>query len=607
MIDEGLSIVNTSNPASPTEKVHINHSNQSLSLEVVDVETFNSSGTTYAYLSVHNNSDPYFVLIINLNQAINQNGFYGINPSGSFNSVFVGRIQNAFRTPLYTPEIAWQAHTLTIAGGYLYVATLKDKLPVWNLNSSATSPFYLGALTITPSNSGVHEMYVKSTGSNTSRIYAACSRGGLQVIDLNLINMTFTKTSQLYDSDKASPSVENSSDPLFDYRQSHSAWPTDDGQYIFTTDELSLWPPNNHLINMPEDPNLYPTEELILQSVYRQGNFLRTWKTSQLGTSSALKSGFYVAEGEEHGFTDLADINSSFVPNSIHQMYGTGKVLYVAHYTQGLRVLDISDPENLNELGYYDKFPAINVTPYDTYFFRNNNWYNGIYGVYPDQSRPGIVYASSIDNGFYIFDVLEISSPTGFSLTGLVGENPTLTWDASSAAGLDGYKIYQKIDNSSYSLLATLDKNTTSFTDNGVIIGTGKFTPTTCYYITAFNIIGRESDPSIPKCTGYWGLNKSTEPTDTDEDNPKEFSLFQAYPNPFNPTTQISYELSEDSFVNLVVYNSLGQKVKTLVDYNQTIGYYTVEFNGENLPSGLYIYKIEAGTFYGIKKIILMK
>ncbi|MBU1678423.1 MAG: hypothetical protein KKD86_06145 [Bacteroidetes bacterium] len=458
MLDGGLSIVNTQNPSSPTEKVHINHigyHNQTKqTLEVVDVETFDSGGNTYAYLSVHRNDSTYFVLIINLNQAIANSGEYLIEPVNANtnpNSVFAGRIQN--------PQFeVWQAHTLTITDGYLYVATLKDKIPVWNLNSSATSPTYKGAITVTPSNSEVHEMYVKSTGSTTSRIYAACSRGGLQVIDLNLQNMSFTKTSQTYDSDKSSPNLVNSADSYFEYRQTHSAWPTDNGQYIFTTDELSLWPPNDHLINMPDDPNLY-IDTNVLRSVHRQGNFLRTWKTSKLGSLNSLKSGFYVAENQQAGFVNLNDINSSFVPNSIHQMYGKGKVLYVSHYTQGLRVLDISNPENLVEVGYYDDYPSINDTPYDTLFFRNNKWYQGIYGVYPDPNRPGIVYASSLNNGFYIFDVLAIASPTGFTLSGPVGGNPTLTWNASSAPGLEGYKIYQEIDNSNYSLLVTLDKN----------------------------------------------------------------------------------------------------------------------------------------------------
>jgi hypothetical protein len=151
-LNGGLSISDVSNTSSPIEKVHINSSVQNEKLDVGDVETFESGGETYAYLSVYNSSKQYFVLIINLKQAITFTGFYGIDPeNGSLGSVFVGRIQNPVSG-------TWQAHTLTISGGYLYVSTLKDKLPVWNLNLSPTIPPYLGTVTVNTPYREIHEM-----------------------------------------------------------------------------------------------------------------------------------------------------------------------------------------------------------------------------------------------------------------------------------------------------------------------------------------------------------------------------------------------------------------------------------------------------------------
>ena len=85
------------------------------------------------------------------------------------------------------------------------------------------------------------------------------------------------------------------------------------------------------------------------------------------------------------------------------------------------------------------------------------------------------------------------------------------------------------------------------------------------------------------------------------------YALDSNYPNPFNPTTQISYQLPENSFVNLVVYNTIGQKVAELVNQEQTSGKYTVKFDAADLPSGVYIYKLQAGEFSDVKKMLLTK
>ena len=93
---------------------------------------------------------------------------------------------------------------------------------------------------------------------------------------------------------------------------------------------------------------------------------------------------------------------------------------------------------------------------------------------------------------------------------------------------------------------------------------------------------------------------------------PKDFSLAQNYPNPFNPTTTVSYALPTNAFVKLVVYNILGQKVKTLVDEEQTAGFRQVVWNGQNdrgetVGSGIYFYRIQAGSFTKTAKMSLLK
>ena len=88
---------------------------------------------------------------------------------------------------------------------------------------------------------------------------------------------------------------------------------------------------------------------------------------------------------------------------------------------------------------------------------------------------------------------------------------------------------------------------------------------------------------------------------------PKEFKLYDNYPNPFNPTTSIKYDLANNTFVKLVVYDITGKEVETLVNDNMQAGRYEASFNGASYASGIYFAKIEAGTYKHIVKMVMVK
>jgi hypothetical protein len=88
---------------------------------------------------------------------------------------------------------------------------------------------------------------------------------------------------------------------------------------------------------------------------------------------------------------------------------------------------------------------------------------------------------------------------------------------------------------------------------------------------------------------------------------PDKFSLGQNYPNPFNPSTVISFAIPMQAFVTVKVYDILGREVKTLMNETKPVGYYEINFNASDLPSGTYIYEIRAGNFVETKKMILLK
>jgi hypothetical protein len=88
---------------------------------------------------------------------------------------------------------------------------------------------------------------------------------------------------------------------------------------------------------------------------------------------------------------------------------------------------------------------------------------------------------------------------------------------------------------------------------------------------------------------------------------PERFSLNQNYPNPFNPESKIKFDIPQNSFTQLTVFDAAGRQVKTLVNQELNAGSYIVSFEGHELRSGVYFYKLSAGEFSETRKMILVK
>jgi Secretion system C-terminal sorting domain len=91
------------------------------------------------------------------------------------------------------------------------------------------------------------------------------------------------------------------------------------------------------------------------------------------------------------------------------------------------------------------------------------------------------------------------------------------------------------------------------------------------------------------------------------DDKEMTFKLSQNYPNPFNPSTTITYSLPKSSFVTLTIYDLLGREIATLVNEEKLSGTYNVTWNAENISSGVYFYKITAGGYSKVNKMVLLK
>ncbi|MCW8850684.1 MAG: T9SS type A sorting domain-containing protein, partial [Melioribacteraceae bacterium] len=186
-------------------------------------------------------------------------------------------------------------------------------------------------------------------------------------------------------------------------------------------------------------------------------------------------------------------------------------------------------------------------------------------------------------------------------------ENIRVNWNKNLEPDVTFYKIYKKLNNSDYYLYDSTANN--YYTDYKEINYVGSDTCNYVYYkITAIDAENKESTfsaevkisvaPRIP--TKIVATNKTN----------NKFILEQNYPNPFNPSTTIKYFLPEASKVNLAVYDVLGNQISMLVNKTQNAGNYEVEFNitdGENIASGLYLFRMSANIFVDVKKGIVLK
>ena len=203
---------------------------------------------------------------------------------------------------------------------------------------------------------------------------------------------------------------------------------------------------------------------------------------------------------------------------------------------------------------------------------------------------------------------------------GAYGSPVTLYWKTHPSSNVTGCKIYRKVRvngvmGNEY-LIASVSTSDTSYIDQSYTVSSS--TTTQLFYDVRYVYTGTlpdntqyttESDPSYVNIYGQMApsYNDSQKETATTaQELPNEYSITN-YPNPFNPTTTINYQLPGNGFVTIKVYDVLGKEVATLVNENKSAGYYNVNFDASKLTSGVYIYTINVNGFAQSKKMLLMK
>ena len=188
--------------------------------------------------------------------------------------------------------------------------------------------------------------------------------------------------------------------------------------------------------------------------------------------------------------------------------------------------------------------------------------------------------------------------------------HPRIIWGPYQDNGLyvQYYKIYKKKGTGNFNLLTT--STSYEYTDVNEVIPTQPSTQVPVYYyVTALGQLTESNYESGPTNTVSINVRGGFEKIHQEYSDEvlNNYLLFQNYPNPFNPSTKISYSIKKGGFVTLKVYDVLGKEIATLVNENKPAGFYEVDFNASPLTSGMYIYKIQSGSFTDVKKMLLTK
>lgn len=202
------------------------------------------------------------------------------------------------------------------------------------------------------------------------------------------------------------------------------------------------------------------------------------------------------------------------------------------------------------------------------------------------------------------------------NFTGNTGDNITISWSDHPSTSVTQYQIWRRVRHNGVTgaaeLLGTVNHGTTSFTDQEYVY-TSTYTDDLLYYDVRayFQPDGTYADEDYVAVYGSFAIDPSKQNNNKSigmqlSNIPQDYAL-SAYPNPFNPATVIRYSMPEAGAVTLKVYNILSQQVASLVDETKSSGIHTVNFNANNLPTGIYIARLQTGSKVISIKLQLMK
>ncbi|MEK7250874.1 MAG: choice-of-anchor B family protein, partial [Bacteroidota bacterium] len=312
----------------------------------------------------------------------------------------------------------------------------------------------------------------------------------------------------------------------------HSCWTTDDHKYLFMTDE-------------------------------QDGQVARIWNIENLNNIYQVSQ------------------YSANLQSLVHNPYIRGRYAFIAHNTEGLRVVDIADPSVLVEVGFYDTYPG------------PSGGFNGLWSACPylpsgkivGGDRTGGLYVWKFNNTravrIYGFVRDWMGSPVPFARVSISHTGRTTLSDSTGT-----FKIGEERLETPGAYGFTLRAFAQGYSPDSTFVVIGQRDS-----VIGASIILRSSSTGV----------------DDDGSKATQFGLNQNYPNPFNPTTELSFAIGRSSFATLKVHDLLGREVATLVSERLPAGEHKRTFDASNLPSGIYFYQLRTGSFVETKKMVMVR
>ncbi len=258
----------------------------------------------------------------------------------------------------------------------------------------------------------------------------------------------------------------------------------------------------------------------------------------------------------------------------VHNIFVKGKYAHISYYKDGYVVLDLTNPLSPVRVGWYDTYPG------------NSGTYNGAWGVYP-YLPSGNAIISDIQSGLFIVD-FTLDNPLPVELTSFTAKflnnQVILNWTTATELNNKGFELYSSENKIDWKYVDFIEGHGTTTSNRNYTYLDRNYTNDTKYY----KLVQIDFD----------GTRNEQEPIQVliDKTADFSFSIDQNFPNPFNPTTKLRFQLSTPDHISIKIFNATGELVKILTEKVFDAGSYEYEFNAENLPSGMYLASFE-GSF----------